>query len=132
MQAALSWSKIVPSFNWYVFTRRFTETSPVCSFLLNVNALFFLLFYTEVSEATNTLTPGTMGLSTRYNPQFTLQHVPDYRQNVYIPGSTATLSANPQQPPQALPAPQVTSAQIEPPKAQTPASKKKITKKEKK
>ncbi|XP_053092832.1 protocadherin gamma-A12 isoform X14 [Pangasianodon hypophthalmus] len=89
----------------------------------------------EVSEATNTLGPGTMGLSTRYSPQFTLQHVPDYRQNVYIPGSTATLSANPQQPqqpPQALPAPQVTSAQVEPPKAQTPASKKKITKKEKK
>ncbi|XP_046715398.1 protocadherin gamma-A11-like isoform X14 [Silurus meridionalis] len=89
----------------------------------------------EVSEATNTLGPGTMGLSTRYSPQFTLQHVPDYRQNVYIPGSTATLSANsqqPQQPPQALPAPQVTSAQVEPPKAQTPASKKKIIKKEKK
>ncbi|TSK45897.1 Protocadherin gamma-C5 [Bagarius yarrelli] len=92
----------------------------------------------EVSEATNTLGPGTMGLSTRYNPQFTLQHLPDYRQNVYIPGSTATLSANPQQlhqaqqPPQALPAPQITSAQVEPPKAQTPASKKKITKKEKK
>ncbi|XP_053541570.1 protocadherin gamma-A10 isoform X6 [Ictalurus punctatus] len=89
----------------------------------------------EVSEATNTLGPGTMGLSTRYSPQFTLQHVPDYRQNVYIPGSTATLSANPQQPqqpPQALPAPQVTSAQVELPKAQTPASKKKITKKEKK
>ncbi|XP_061442282.1 protocadherin gamma-A6-like isoform X20 [Rhineura floridana] len=37
-------------------------------------------------------TAGTMGLSTRYGPQFTLQHVPDYRQNVYIPGSTATLS----------------------------------------
>ncbi|XP_069510277.1 protocadherin gamma-A6-like isoform X37 [Ambystoma mexicanum] len=35
---------------------------------------------------------GTMGLSTRYGPQFTLQHVPDYRQNVYIPGSTATLT----------------------------------------
>nr|XP_020654855.1 protocadherin gamma-C3-like isoform X1 [Pogona vitticeps] len=35
---------------------------------------------------------GTMGLSARYGPQFTLQHVPDYRQNVYIPGSTATLS----------------------------------------
>ncbi|XP_062380050.1 protocadherin gamma-C5-like isoform X2 [Sardina pilchardus] len=51
----------------------------------------------EVSEATNTLTPGTMGLSTRYSPQFTLQHVPDYRQNVYIPGSTATLTSNPQQ-----------------------------------
>ncbi|KAK9403759.1 protocadherin gamma-C5-like [Crotalus adamanteus] len=37
-------------------------------------------------------TAGTMGLSARYGPQFTLQHVPDYRQNVYIPGSTATLS----------------------------------------
>uniref|UniRef100_A0A8B9GTF5 Protocadherin gamma-C3 n=1 Tax=Astyanax mexicanus TaxID=7994 RepID=A0A8B9GTF5_ASTMX len=86
----------------------------------------------EVSEATNTLGPGTMGLSTRYSPQFTLQHVPDYRQNVYIPGSTATLTANPQQPQQALPPPQVSAAQPEPPKAQTPASKKKSTKKEKK
>ncbi|XP_027134063.1 protocadherin gamma-A11 isoform X24 [Larimichthys crocea] len=94
----------------------------------------------EVSEATATLGPGTMGLSTRYSPQFTLQHVPDYRQNVYIPGSTATLTSNPQQQQataqqatqQALPPPQ-TSAQPEPPKAaQTPASKKKSTKKEKK
>ncbi|XP_051774618.1 protocadherin gamma-A4-like isoform X40 [Ctenopharyngodon idella] len=88
----------------------------------------------EVSEATNTLAPGTMGLSTRYSPQFTLQHVPDYRQNVYIPGSTATLTSNQQQPQQALPPPQVAAAaQPEPPKAaQTPASKKKSTKKEKK
>ncbi|XP_043112460.1 protocadherin gamma-A3-like isoform X3 [Puntigrus tetrazona] len=91
----------------------------------------------EVSEATNTLGPGTMGLSTRYSPQFTLQHVPDYRQNVYIPGSTATLTSNQQQPQQALPPPQVAIAaavaQPEPPKAaQTPASKKKSTKKEKK
>ncbi|XP_036069786.1 protocadherin gamma-A12 isoform X26 [Oryzias melastigma] len=95
----------------------------------------------EVSEATATLGPGTMGLSTRYSPQFTLQHVPDYRQNVYIPGSTATLTSNPQQQQQAtaqqatqqaLPPPQA-SAQSEPPKAvQTPASKKKSTKKEKK
>ncbi|XP_055368200.1 protocadherin gamma-A12-like isoform X50 [Betta splendens] len=94
----------------------------------------------EVSEATATLGPGTMGLSTRYSPQFTLQHVPDYRQNVYIPGSTATLTSNPQQQQataqqatqQALPPPQA-SAQPEPPKAaQTPASKKKSTKKEKK
>ncbi|XP_057205181.1 protocadherin beta-15-like isoform X16 [Triplophysa rosa] len=85
----------------------------------------------EVSEATNTLTPGTMGLSTRYSPQFTLQHVPDYRQNVYIPGSTATLTPNPQQPQQALPPPQ--ASQPEAPKAaQTPASKKKSTKKDKK
>uniref|UniRef100_A0A8C6UY47 Protocadherin gamma-C3 n=1 Tax=Neogobius melanostomus TaxID=47308 RepID=A0A8C6UY47_9GOBI len=93
-----------------------------------------------VGEATATLGPGTMGLSTRYSPQFTLQHVPDYRQNVYIPGSTATLTSNPQQQQataqqaaqQALPPPQV-SAQPEPPKAaQTPASKKKSTKKEKK
>ncbi|XP_071615222.1 protocadherin gamma-C3-like isoform X7 [Heliangelus exortis] len=38
---------------------------------------------------------GTMGLSARYGPQFTLQHVPDYRQNVYIPGSTATLTTAP-------------------------------------
>ncbi|XP_029918225.1 protocadherin gamma-C5-like isoform X6 [Myripristis murdjan] len=94
----------------------------------------------EVSEATATLGPGTMGLSTRYSPQFTLQHVPDYRQNVYIPGSTATLTSNPQQQQataqqatqQALPPPQA-SAQPEPPKAaQTPASKKKSTKKDKK
>nr|XP_015801011.2 protocadherin beta-16 isoform X10 [Nothobranchius furzeri] len=94
----------------------------------------------EVSEATATLGPGTMGLSTRYSPQFTLQHVPDYRQNVYIPGSTATLTSNPQQQQataqqatqQALPPPQA-AAQAEPPKAaQTPASKKKSTKKEKK
>ncbi|XP_039518988.1 protocadherin gamma-A11-like isoform X4 [Pimephales promelas] len=88
----------------------------------------------EVSEATNTLTPGTMGLTTRYSPQFTLQHVPDYRQNVYIPGSTATLTSNQQQvQQQALPPAQVPVPQPEPPKAaQTPASKKKSTKKEKK
>ncbi|XP_034546729.1 protocadherin gamma-C5-like isoform X2 [Notolabrus celidotus] len=99
-----------------------------------------LMAAANVSEATGTLGPGTMGLSTRYSPQFTLQHVPDYRQNVYIPGSTATLTSNPQQQQataqqaaqQALPPPQV-SAQPEPPKAaQTPASKKKSTKKEKK
>ncbi|KAJ8246897.1 hypothetical protein GJAV_G00256570 [Gymnothorax javanicus] len=88
----------------------------------------------EVSEATATLGPGTMGLSTRYSPQFTLQHVPDYRQNVYIPGSTATLTANQQQqqqPPQpALPQP---PPQAEAPKAApTPASKKKSAKKDKK
>ncbi|XP_036379476.1 protocadherin gamma-A10-like isoform X11 [Megalops cyprinoides] len=85
----------------------------------------------EVSEATATLGPGTMGLSTRYSPQFTLQHVPDYRQNVYIPGSTATLTAGQQQPPQpALPQP---PPQAEAPKAaQTPASKKKSAKKDKK
>uniref|UniRef100_A0A4W5QM05 Protocadherin 1 gamma 32 n=1 Tax=Hucho hucho TaxID=62062 RepID=A0A4W5QM05_9TELE len=102
----------------------------------------------EVSEATATLGPGTMGLSTRYSPQFTLQHVPDYRQNVYIPGSTATLTSNPQQQQQqqmlmqqqmaaqhqALQAqPSEAAAQPEPPKAaQTPASKKKSTKKDKK
>ncbi|XP_077957355.1 protocadherin gamma-C5 isoform X28 [Gasterosteus aculeatus] len=95
-----------------------------------------------VGEATATLGPGTMGLSTRYSPQFTLQHVPDYRQNVYIPGSTATLTSNPQQQQataqqaaqQALPPPQQQQqVQSEPPKAaQTPASKKKSTKKEKK
>ncbi|XP_029959612.1 protocadherin gamma-C5-like isoform X2 [Salarias fasciatus] len=99
-----------------------------------------LMAAANVSEVTATLGPGTMGLSTRYSPQFTLQHVPDYRQNVYIPGSTATLTSNPQQQQataqqaaqQALPPPQV-SAQPEPPKAaQTPASKKKSTKKEKK
>ncbi|XP_058852777.1 protocadherin gamma-A4-like isoform X4 [Acipenser ruthenus] len=48
----------------------------------------------EVSAATATLDAGTMGLSTRYSPQFTLQHVPDYRQNVYIPGSTSTLTGS--------------------------------------
>uniref|UniRef100_A0A8C5H7F8 Protocadherin gamma-C5-like n=1 Tax=Gouania willdenowi TaxID=441366 RepID=A0A8C5H7F8_GOUWI len=99
-----------------------------------------LMAAANVSEATATLGPGTMGLSTRYSPQFTLQHVPDYRQNVYIPGSTATLTSNPQQQQQqqqataqqALPPPQA-GAQAEPPKAaQTPASKKKSTKKEKK
>ncbi|XP_077103403.1 protocadherin gamma-A11-like isoform X17 [Siphateles boraxobius] len=88
----------------------------------------------EVSEATNTLAPGSMGLTTRYSPQFTLQHVPDYRQNVYIPGSTATLTSNQQQvQQQALPPAQAPVPQPEPPKAaQTPASKKKSTKKEKK
>ncbi|XP_053734297.1 protocadherin gamma-A11-like isoform X2 [Synchiropus splendidus] len=99
-----------------------------------------LMAAANVSEATGTLGPGTMGLSTRYSPQFTLQHVPDYRQNVYIPGSTATLTSNPQQQQataqqatqQALPPPQ-TPGQPEAPKAaQTPASKKKSTKKEKK
>ncbi|XP_061755817.1 protocadherin gamma-A4-like isoform X14 [Nerophis ophidion] len=104
-----------------------------------------LMAAANVGEATGTLGPGTMGLTTRYSPQFTLQHVPDYRQNVYIPGSTATLTSNPQQQQQqqqqqamaqqagqqALPPPQ--SGQPEPPKAaQTPASKKKSTKKEKK
>ncbi|XP_049610016.2 protocadherin gamma-C5 isoform X8 [Syngnathus scovelli] len=101
-----------------------------------------LMAAANVSEASGTLGPGTMGLSTRYSPQFTLQHVPDYRQNVYIPGSTATLTSNPQQQQQqqamaqqasqqALPPPQ--PGQPEPPKAaQTPASKKKSTKKEKK
>ncbi|XP_018422209.1 PREDICTED: protocadherin gamma-C5-like isoform X3 [Nanorana parkeri] len=38
---------------------------------------------------------GTMGLSARYGPQFTLQHVPDYRQNIYIPGTTTTLTNAP-------------------------------------
>ncbi|XP_025953504.1 protocadherin gamma-C5-like isoform X1 [Dromaius novaehollandiae] len=48
----------------------------------------------EAADGNSTLGggTGTMGLSARYGPQFTLQHVPDYRQNVYIPGSTATLS----------------------------------------
>ncbi|XP_053501614.1 protocadherin gamma-A11-like isoform X34 [Ictalurus furcatus] len=81
----------------------------------------------EVSEATATLGP-------RYNAQY----VPDYRQNVYIPGSTATLTANPQQqmPQQALPPPQAPpqaapTADV-PKAAPTPASKKKVTKKDKK
>ncbi|XP_043837807.1 protocadherin gamma-B1 isoform X19 [Dromiciops gliroides] len=48
----------------------------------------------EAADGSSTLGggAGTMGLSARYGPQFTLQHVPDYRQNVYIPGSTATLA----------------------------------------
>uniref|UniRef100_A0A8C3NSX6 Cadherin domain-containing protein n=1 Tax=Cyanoderma ruficeps TaxID=181631 RepID=A0A8C3NSX6_9PASS len=48
----------------------------------------------EAADANSTLGGGngTMGLSARYGPQFTLQHVPDYRQNVYIPGSNATLT----------------------------------------
>ncbi|XP_051766329.1 protocadherin gamma-C5-like isoform X32 [Ctenopharyngodon idella] len=77
----------------------------------------------EVSEATATLGP-------RYNPQYG----PDYRQNVYIPGSTATLTANPQQqvPQQALPPPQALPPAEVPKAAQTPASKKKPTKKDKK
>ncbi|XP_051971384.1 protocadherin beta-16-like isoform X21 [Xyrauchen texanus] len=75
------------------------------------------------SEATATLGP-------RYNPQYG----PDYRQNVYIPGSTATLTINPQQqiPQQALPPPQALPPAEAPKSAQTPASKKKPTKKDKK
>ncbi|EPQ16994.1 Protocadherin gamma-C5 [Myotis brandtii] len=48
----------------------------------------------EAADGSSTLGAGagTMGLSARYGPQFTLQHVPDYRQNVYIPGSNATLT----------------------------------------
>ncbi|XP_048838504.1 protocadherin beta-15-like isoform X33 [Brienomyrus brachyistius] len=86
----------------------------------------------EANEASGPhLRPGTMG---RCGPQFAMQHMPDYRQNVYIPGSTATLlAASPQQ---ALPPPQEQGPppiQAEPPKpAQTPASKKKSAKKDKK
>nr|AAT85362.1 protocadherin cluster 1 gamma 5a [Danio rerio] len=77
----------------------------------------------NASEATATLGP-------RYN----LQYGPDYRQNVYIPGSTATLTANPQQQvlQQALPPPQALPPTEVPKAAQTPASKKKPTKKDKK
>uniref|UniRef100_A0A8C5MIL9 Cadherin domain-containing protein n=1 Tax=Leptobrachium leishanense TaxID=445787 RepID=A0A8C5MIL9_9ANUR len=48
----------------------------------------------EAAEGTSALGGGngTMGLSARYGPQFTLQHVPDYRQNIYIPGTTTTLT----------------------------------------
>lgn len=81
------------------------------------------LFLSEASEATATLGP-------RYN----LQYGQDYRQNVYIPGSTATLTPNPQQqvPQQALPPPQALPPAEVPKAAQTPASKKKPTKKDKK
>ncbi|XP_062392882.1 protocadherin beta-16-like isoform X6 [Sardina pilchardus] len=90
-----------------------------------------------VNEATATMGP-------RYNAQY----VPDYRQNVYIPGSTATLTANPQQQQQqqqqlqqqqlqqqlqqALPPPAAMPPVDVPKAAQTPASKKKSTKKDKK
>ncbi|XP_056373127.1 protocadherin gamma-A7-like isoform X7 [Hyla sarda] len=48
---------------------------------------------TEAAESSNIGGgTGTMGLGACYGPQFTLQHVPDYRQNIYIPG-TATLNA---------------------------------------
>ncbi|XP_042588378.1 protocadherin gamma-C5-like isoform X32 [Cyprinus carpio] len=82
-----------------------------------------LMAAANASEATATLGP-------RYNPQYG----PDYRQNVYIPGSTATLTANPQQqvPQQALPPPQALPPVEAPKAAQTPASKKKSTKKDKK
>uniref|UniRef100_A0A8C2KFT8 Protocadherin 1 gamma 9 n=1 Tax=Cyprinus carpio TaxID=7962 RepID=A0A8C2KFT8_CYPCA len=82
-----------------------------------------LMVAANVSEATATLGP-------RYNPQYG----PDYRQNVFIPGSTATLMANPQQqvPQQALPPPQALPPVEAPKAAQTPASKKKPTKKDKK
>uniref|UniRef100_A0AAR2L3I6 Cadherin domain-containing protein n=1 Tax=Pygocentrus nattereri TaxID=42514 RepID=A0AAR2L3I6_PYGNA len=82
-----------------------------------------LMAAANVSEATATLGP-------RYNAQY----VPDYRQNVYIPGSTATLTANPQQqmPQQALPPPQALPPAEAPKAAPTPASKKKATKKDKK
>ncbi|KAG7322680.1 hypothetical protein KOW79_014026 [Hemibagrus wyckioides] len=86
-----------------------------------------LMAAANVSEATATLGP-------RYNAQY----VADYRQNVYIPGSTATLTANPQQqmPQQALPPPQAppqAAPAVDVPKAApTPASKKKVTKKDKK
>ncbi|XP_075458111.1 protocadherin gamma-A4-like isoform X3 [Ascaphus truei] len=46
----------------------------------------------EAAESSNLgAGTGTMGLGACYGPQFTLQHVPDYRQNIYIPG-TATLT----------------------------------------
>lgn len=89
----------------------------ISSFLLTLPLL------SEASEATATLGP-------RYNPQYG----PDYRQNFYIPGSTATLTVNPQQqvPQQALPPPQALPPIEAPKAAQTPASKKKPTKKDKK
>ncbi|TRZ00273.1 hypothetical protein DNTS_003721 [Danionella cerebrum] len=67
-------------------------------------------------------------------PRYNLQYGADYRQNVYIPGSTATLTANPQQQvvQQALPPPQALPPNEVPKAAQTPGSKKKPTKKDKK
>ncbi|XP_037658048.1 protocadherin gamma-A3 isoform X13 [Choloepus didactylus] len=71
-----------------------TGTWPNNQFDTEMLQAMILASASEAADGTSTLGggAGTMGLSARYGPQFTLQHVPDYRQNVYIPGSNATLT----------------------------------------
>ncbi|XP_039092088.1 protocadherin gamma-A8 isoform X5 [Hyaena hyaena] len=71
-----------------------TGTWPNNQFDTEMLQAMILASASEAADGGSTLGggAGTMGLSTRYGPQFTLQHVPDYRQNVYIPGSNATLT----------------------------------------
>ncbi|XP_042120386.2 protocadherin gamma-C5 isoform X24 [Peromyscus maniculatus bairdii] len=71
-----------------------TGTWPNNQFDTEMLQAMILASASEAADGSSTLGggAGTMGLSARYGPQFTLQHVPDYRQNVYIPGSNATLS----------------------------------------
>ncbi|NWY28496.1 PCDGM protein, partial [Pheucticus melanocephalus] len=81
-----------PNTDW-----RFSQTQRPGTTAFNILPFSFPpcpAFPTEAADGNSTLGGGngTMGLSARYGPQFTLQHVPDYRQNVYIPGSNATLT----------------------------------------
>ncbi|XP_012360264.2 protocadherin gamma-B3 isoform X17 [Nomascus leucogenys] len=71
-----------------------TGTWPNNQFDTEMLQAMILASASEAADGSSTLggAAGTMGLSARYGPQFTLQHVPDYRQNVYIPGSNATLT----------------------------------------
>ncbi|EDL76365.1 rCG49295, isoform CRA_a [Rattus norvegicus] len=71
-----------------------TGTWPNNQFDTEMLQAMILASASEAADGSSTLGggTGTMGLSARYGPQFTLQHVPDYRQNVYIPGSNATLT----------------------------------------
>ncbi|XP_049564630.1 protocadherin gamma-B4 isoform X34 [Orcinus orca] len=71
-----------------------TGTWPNNQFDTEMLQAMILASASEAADGSSTLggSAGTMGLSARYGPQFTLQHVPDYRQNVYIPGSNATLT----------------------------------------
>ncbi|XP_052597965.1 protocadherin gamma-B6 isoform X11 [Peromyscus californicus insignis] len=71
-----------------------TGTWPNNQFDTEMLQAMILASASEAADGSSTLGggAGTMGLSARYGPQFTLQHVPDYRQNVYIPGSNATLA----------------------------------------
>ncbi|XP_049983945.1 protocadherin gamma-A8 isoform X8 [Alexandromys fortis] len=71
-----------------------TGTWPNNQFETEMLQAMILASASEAADGSSTLGggAGTMGLSARYGPQFTLQHVPDYRQNVYIPGSNATLT----------------------------------------
>ncbi|XP_055980529.1 protocadherin gamma-A1 isoform X14 [Sorex fumeus] len=72
-----------------------TGTWPNNQFDTEMLQAMILASASEAADGSSTLGggAGTMGLSARYGPQFTLQHVPDYRQNVYIPGSNATLTS---------------------------------------